>query len=287
MEFETTKPRARIRALGLIAVAGLLAAACSPAASTAPSAAAPTEAASPSEGAASPGASADPMADLITAAKAEGALTAIALPDDWCNYGEVIKAFETKYGIDVTVLDPLTSSGKEIEAIKANVGNPGPQNPDVVDVGYAFGEANKDLFEPYKVSTWDTIPESAKSADGSVVRRLLRRHVVRDEHRGRPQSSEGLGRSAQARVQEPGRARRRPASTPTRPSRPSTPRHWRTAEASTTRSRASTSGARSSRPETSCRSTPTRRRSSPAPPRSRSSGPTTDCPAATSTRRST
>jgi putative spermidine/putrescine transport system substrate-binding protein len=65
------------------------------------------------------------------------------------------------------VLDPLTSSGKEIEAIKANVGNPGPQNPDVVDVGYAFGEANKDLFEPYKVSTWDTIPESAKAADGS------------------------------------------------------------------------------------------------------------------------
>ena len=169
MEFETTKPRARMRALGLIAVAGLLAAACTPAASTAPSAAAPTEAASPSEGAASPAASADPMADLITAAKAEGALTAIALPDDWCNYGEVIKAFETKYGIDVTVLDPLTSSGKEIEAIKANVGNPGPQNPDVVDVGYAFGEANKDLFEPYKVSTWDTIPESAKSADGSWV----------------------------------------------------------------------------------------------------------------------
>ena len=90
-----------------------------------------------------------------------------------------------------TVLDPLTSSGKEIEAIKANVGNPGPQNPDVVDVGYAFGEANKDLFEPYKVSTWDTIPESAKSADGhwygdyfgvmsfvtntEAVRRILRR----------------------------------------------------------------------------------------------------------------
>jgi putative spermidine/putrescine transport system substrate-binding protein len=169
MEFETTKPRARIRALGLIAVAGLLAAACAPAASTAPSEAAPTEAASPSEGAASPAASTDPMADLITAAKAEGALTAIALPDDWCNYGEVIKTFEDKYGIDVTVLDPLAGSGEEIEAIKANVDNPGPQNPDVVDVGFAFGEANKDLFQPYKVATWDSIPESAKSADGSWV----------------------------------------------------------------------------------------------------------------------
>ena len=138
MEFDPTKQRARARALGLIAVAGLLAAACAPAASTSPSAAAPTEAASPSEGAASPGASADPMADLITAAKAEGALTAIALPDDWCNYGEVIKTFEDKYGIDVTVLDPLAGSGEEIEAIKANVDNPGPQNPDVVDVGFCL-----------------------------------------------------------------------------------------------------------------------------------------------------
>ena len=167
MEFDPTKQRARARALGLIAVAGLLAAACTPAASTAPSAAAPTEAASPSEGAASPAASADPLADLITAAKAEGALTPIALPDDWCNYGEVIKTFEDKYGIDVTVLDPLAGSGEEIEAIKANLDNPGPQNPDVVDVGFAFGEANKDLFLPYKVSTWDSIPESAKAADGS------------------------------------------------------------------------------------------------------------------------
>ena len=167
MEFDPTKQRARARALGLIAVAGLLAAACTPAASTAPSAAAPSEAASPSEGAASPAGSADPMAALIAAAKAEGTLTTIALPDDWCNYGEVIEGFKNKYGIAVNVLDPLTSSGKEIEAIKANVGNPGPQNPDVVDVGYSFGEANKDLFEPYKVSTWDTIPESAKAADGS------------------------------------------------------------------------------------------------------------------------
>jgi len=170
MEFDPTKQRVRARALGLIAVAGLMAAACAPAASTAPSAAAPTEAASPSGGAASPSAAASGGADmdaLIAAAKAEGALTAIALPDDWCNYGEIIKAFEDKYGIDITVLDPLTGSGKEIEAVKANVGNPGPQNPDVVDVGFSFGEANKDLFEPYKVSTWDTIPETAKGADGT------------------------------------------------------------------------------------------------------------------------
>ena len=159
------------RMVGLAAVATLAFAACSTSGtSSAPSAAAPSaaapSAAAPSA-AASGGAAAGPSQELIDAAKAEGTLTTIALPHDWCNYGEVIESFKTKYGIDVNELDPLVGSGDEIEAIKANVSNPGPQNPDVVDVGFAFGEANKDLFLPYKVSTWDTIPDAAKSADGS------------------------------------------------------------------------------------------------------------------------
>jgi len=33
-------------------------------------------------------ASADAMSDLVAAAKKEGSLTTIALPHDWCNYGE-------------------------------------------------------------------------------------------------------------------------------------------------------------------------------------------------------
>ncbi len=149
---------------GLLATTALVFAACSStgtasvAPSTAPSAAPSTAA---SEGAT------DPMESLIAAAKEEGALTAIALPDDWCNYGEVITTFKAKYGIDVKVLDPGASSGVEIEAIKANMDNPGPQAPDVVDVGFSFGEDNKDLFEPYKVATWDSIPDAAKGADGS------------------------------------------------------------------------------------------------------------------------
>ncbi|TIM60281.1 MAG: ABC transporter substrate-binding protein, partial [Mesorhizobium sp.] len=55
-----------------------------------------------------------------------------------------------------------------IEAIKANKDNKGPQAPDVIDVGLSFGpSAKKDgLIQPYKVSTWDSIPDSAKDADG-------------------------------------------------------------------------------------------------------------------------
>ncbi|MEO5918844.1 MAG: extracellular solute-binding protein [Candidatus Limnocylindrales bacterium] len=108
------------------------------------------------------------MQALIDAAKAEGTLTTIALPHDWCNYGGVIDGFKAKYGLAVNELDPNAGSGDEIEAIKANKDNPGPQAPDVIDVGLAFGPTAKadGLIQPYKVATWDTIPDSAKDADG-------------------------------------------------------------------------------------------------------------------------
>lgn len=106
---------------------------------------------------------------LYEAAKAEGQLTVIALPHDWCGYGAVIDAFKAKYpGITVNELNPDAGSADEIEAIKANKGNTGPQAPDVIDVGLSFGPSSKadGLIQPYKVSTWDTIPDSAKDADG-------------------------------------------------------------------------------------------------------------------------
>ena len=78
---------------------------------------------------------ADAMDDLVAAAKAEGELTTIALPHDWCGYGGVIEGFKAKYGLKVNELNPDAGSGDEIEAIKANKDNKGPQAPDVIDVG--------------------------------------------------------------------------------------------------------------------------------------------------------
>ncbi len=106
--------------------------------------------------------------DLVSAAKAEGNLTVIALPHDWCNYGEAITAFTAKYGIPVNELNPDAGSGDEIEAIKANKDNKGPQAPDVIDVGYGFGPQliSEGLVQPYKVSTWDSIPADSKDPDG-------------------------------------------------------------------------------------------------------------------------
>jgi len=105
---------------------------------------------------------------LIKAAQKEGELTVIALPHDWANYGEIISTFSSKYGIKVNELDPNAGSGDEIEAIKANKGSTGPQAPDVIDVGLAWGPTAKEqgLIQPYKVQTWDTIPNDVKDPDG-------------------------------------------------------------------------------------------------------------------------
>lgn len=110
------------------------------------------------------------MDKLIEAAYLEAELSTIALPDDWANYGEIKKTFLAKYpGIKTyNDLNPEGSSADEIGAIQANAGNKGPQNPDVIDVGFLWGKNAKDagLLQPYKVSTWDTIPDALKDADG-------------------------------------------------------------------------------------------------------------------------
>jgi putative spermidine/putrescine transport system substrate-binding protein len=142
-----------------VAASAILFAACT---------AAPGSSAAPSAGgSAAPGAG-GPSEELIAAAKAEGTLSTIALPHDWCNYGEMIEGFKAKYGLAVNELNPDAGSGDEIEAIKANKDNPGPQAPDVIDVGITFGDPAKTekLIQPYKVSTWDTINADFKDPDG-------------------------------------------------------------------------------------------------------------------------
>ncbi|HEX5824613.1 MAG TPA: extracellular solute-binding protein, partial [Candidatus Limnocylindrales bacterium] len=121
-----------------------------------------------SSGGGSTAPSTDAMAALVPAAKGESSLTTIALPHTWCEYGKVIDGFKAKYGLEVNELNPDAGSGDEVEAIKANKDNKGPQAPDVIDVGLSFGpQAKTDgLIAAYKVSTWDTIPDAAKDADG-------------------------------------------------------------------------------------------------------------------------
>ncbi|MET9881988.1 extracellular solute-binding protein [Streptomyces sp. NPDC006430] len=106
------------------------------------------------------------MDALVAAAQKEGQLNVIALPPDWANYGEIIKAFEAKYKIKVNSENPDASSSDEIAAVKSRKGQ--KRAPDVMDLGIAFARsgAGENLFAPYKVTAWDKIPDAQKDADG-------------------------------------------------------------------------------------------------------------------------
>jgi putative spermidine/putrescine transport system substrate-binding protein len=147
----------------VIALAAMVLAACGGAATTAPQ---PTE--TPKDfSTVKSAADAGGMEALVAAAKAEGELNVIALPRDWCNYGEMLDTFAAKYGLKVNSLNDQGGSADEIQAIKDNKENKGPQAPDVIDVGPPYGPLAKGdgLVVPYKVATWDTI-KGDKDADG-------------------------------------------------------------------------------------------------------------------------
>jgi len=105
------------------------------------------------------------MDQLAAAAKKEGTLNVITLPRTWANYGAIMDDFTAKYGIKITDANPDGTSADEITAIKSLKGQ--SRAPDVVDIGPAFTTVNKNLFAPYKVATWNDIPDSQKDADGA------------------------------------------------------------------------------------------------------------------------
>lgn len=107
------------------------------------------------------------MDELIKAAQSEGELNVIALPDDWSNWGVIMRAFQDKYGITINSMNPEASSAEEIKAAKDLKGQ--SNAPDVFDVGPAVAIASTDYFAPYKVEAWDSIPAENKQADGLYV----------------------------------------------------------------------------------------------------------------------
>src|ERR1700754_1683598 len=103
----------------------------------------------------------------VEAAKAEKELNVIALPPDWANYKEIIDTFSQKYGIKVNSAQPDANSQDEINAATQQKGK--STAPDVFDLGQAIALANTNLFAPYKVATFDSIPGQFKDPDGTWV----------------------------------------------------------------------------------------------------------------------
>ncbi len=107
------------------------------------------------------------MNALVAAAKKEGTLNVIALPPTWANYGAILSAFTSTYGIKINSALPAGTSQQEVNAVKTENGT--AKAPDVLDIGMAVALANTSLFTPYEVSTWSSIPAAQKAPDGVWV----------------------------------------------------------------------------------------------------------------------
>jgi len=103
------------------------------------------------------------LEEIIVAAKGEGQVNSLGMPDTWANWQDTWKDLEKEYGIKHSDTD--MSSSEEIAKFKAEGKN---ASADMGDVGFEFGEvASKEgVTTPYKPSTWEEIPEWAKDEEG-------------------------------------------------------------------------------------------------------------------------
>ncbi|MFI9838384.1 ABC transporter substrate-binding protein [Nonomuraea sp. NPDC051941] len=156
----------RARAAGVAAALTVVTAACGAAPGTQQSTASSS---APNAATATSAADFGGLDKLVEAAKKEGNLHVIALPPDWANYGEIIQKFQAKYGIKIESETPDAASADEINAVKTRKGQ--DRAPDVLDLGqsFAISGAGESLFAPYKVQSFDKIPEGQKEGTGLWV----------------------------------------------------------------------------------------------------------------------
>jgi putative spermidine/putrescine transport system substrate-binding protein len=101
---------------------------------------------------------------LEAAAKAEGAVNSVGMPDNWANWKGTWDDLAANYGLKH--IDTDMSSAQEIAKFAAEKDN---ATADIGDVGAAFGPiaVKQGVVQPYKPSTWDQIPDWAKDKDGN------------------------------------------------------------------------------------------------------------------------
>ncbi|MBO3274421.1 ABC transporter substrate-binding protein [Pseudomonas schmalbachii] len=100
---------------------------------------------------------------LEQAARKEGQVNSVGMPDSWANWKDTWKDLESKFGLKH--MDTDMSSAQELAKFKAEGEN---ATADIGDVGAAFGPiaVQQDVSQPYKPSTWDQVPDWAKDKDG-------------------------------------------------------------------------------------------------------------------------
>ena len=107
--------------------------------------------------------------EIAAAAKEEGQVNLIALPDSWANYKGILESFRTTYGIEAPVQNPDASSADELTAVKTLRGQ--SDMPDALDIGPSFTEQaiSEGLVEPYITTNWEEIPAALKDPEGNWV----------------------------------------------------------------------------------------------------------------------
>ncbi|WP_028857588.1 ABC transporter substrate-binding protein [Psychrilyobacter atlanticus] len=101
--------------------------------------------------------------ELIVAAKQEGQINSVGMPDSWANWKETWEDINEIYGLDH--VDTDMSSAQEVAKFKAEKEQ---ASADIGDVGFEFGGIARaeGVTQSYKPTTWDEIPEWAKDKDG-------------------------------------------------------------------------------------------------------------------------
>ena len=86
------------------------------------------------------------------------------MPDDWANWKSSWESISNTYGLEHDDTD--MSSAEELSMFDSEKDSP---TKDIGDVGQAFGPTaiDMDVVQPYKASTWDSIPDWAKDPDGN------------------------------------------------------------------------------------------------------------------------
>jgi putative spermidine/putrescine transport system substrate-binding protein len=103
------------------------------------------------------------LKDLERAARVEGKLASVGMPDDWANWRGIWADLQRLYGI--VHVDSDMSSAEEIAKIEAERAN---ASVDIGDVGFEFGAIAKarGITRAYKPGTWAQVPDWAKDPDG-------------------------------------------------------------------------------------------------------------------------
>ncbi|MFG6489641.1 ABC transporter substrate-binding protein [Roseateles sp. BYS78W] len=102
-------------------------------------------------------------ANLVAAARAEGRVASVGMPDDWANWRATWADLQRLYGL--AHVDTDMTSAEEIAKIEAERAN---ASIDIGDVGFEFGAIAKarGITRAYKPTTWAQVPDWAKDADG-------------------------------------------------------------------------------------------------------------------------